>query len=94
MVLGIQPASPGFACAQVRPRLRLLNCVDGSVVTPKGLLKVKWDRIVPAAPKGKERVYLSIEAPADVTVTLSVQDAVDSTVVTVHGRYEAEFELM
>ncbi|MEK4460593.1 MULTISPECIES: alpha-L-rhamnosidase-related protein [Paenibacillus] len=44
IVLGVQPAEPGYASIQVRPTPGYLTWAKGEVVTPKGLVKVKWEK--------------------------------------------------
>ncbi len=43
-VLGVQAAEPGFAAVMIQPRLGDLKWAEGVVPTPKGLIRLRWDR--------------------------------------------------
>ena len=43
-VLGVQPAEPGFASVVIEPQLGDLKWAEGTVPTPKGLIRLRWDR--------------------------------------------------
>lgn len=42
VVLGVQPAEPGYASIRVRPNPGYLTWARGEVITPKGMVKVSW----------------------------------------------------
>lgn len=44
VILGVRPAKPGFAAAYVSPNPGYLDHAKGSVVTPKGMISVSWER--------------------------------------------------
>ncbi|PVH70631.1 glycoside hydrolase family 78 protein [Cadophora sp. DSE1049] len=95
MILGVQPAAPGFEVAYVRPALNLLDRADGSVATPHGLLRVCWKAVTGTDQESTQpcRVYLCVEAPAGILVKLSVPSAINANVITFKGRYEDTIEL-
>jgi alpha-L-rhamnosidase len=99
MILGVQPASPGFKVANIRPAFQLLKEADGSVVTPYGLIKVRWnplssDNSTSSDNPEVHRVRLSVEAPEGVTVKLSPLDSNDTgNMVTFEGKYEDVFKI-
>jgi len=41
-VLGVRPAAPGFAKAEIRPRATWLGQAQGQVITPRGVVEVAW----------------------------------------------------
>ncbi len=43
-VLGVRPASPGYAFVTIRPRTENLDFAKGSVVTPRGMIEVSWKK--------------------------------------------------
>jgi len=43
-VLGVQPAEPGFASVLIEPQLCDLQWAEGVVPTPKGLIRLRWER--------------------------------------------------
>ena len=43
-VLGVQPATPGFASVAIAPNLCDLQWAEGTVPTPKGLIRLRWER--------------------------------------------------
>lgn len=43
-VLGVRPASPGYATVSIRPALGYLKQAKGDVVTPRGTIKVSWKK--------------------------------------------------
>ena len=43
-VLGVRPAAPGYARAEIAPRFGKLRHLEGRVATPHGLVEVKLDR--------------------------------------------------
>lgn len=42
VVLGVQPARPGYRAIRVRPEPGSLEYAQGNVVTPKGMVRVSW----------------------------------------------------
>ncbi|MEI8373868.1 MAG: family 78 glycoside hydrolase catalytic domain [Planctomycetota bacterium] len=42
-ILGVQPKEPGFASVQIEPQLGDLQWAEGTIPTPKGLIKVRWE---------------------------------------------------
>lgn len=62
-VLGIEPASPGFATVRVRPQLGNLAWAEGTYPTPKGIIKVRHDR----RPDGT--IKTDLQLPEGVTAT-------------------------
>jgi hypothetical protein len=56
-VLGVAPASPGFATFTVHPHPNDLHWAEGDVPTPHGTIHVQWHR------HGRD-VYLRVSAPA------------------------------
>lgn len=43
-VLGVQPAEPGFASVRIEPSLGDLQWAEGVVPTPRGLIRLRWER--------------------------------------------------
>jgi hypothetical protein len=43
-VLGVQPLTPGWQQAQIRPRVGSLGYAEGKVPTPRGPILVKWTK--------------------------------------------------
>lgn len=44
VILGVRPASPGYEAVTISPEPGYLDWAKGSVITPKGVVKVKWIR--------------------------------------------------
>ena len=42
VVLGVRPASPGYASVRIKPQTDNLDFVRGSVITPKGMIEAGW----------------------------------------------------
>lgn len=42
VVLGVQPAAPGYRAVSVRPEPGSLEYAEGNVLTPKGMVRVRW----------------------------------------------------
>lgn len=66
-VLGVRPASPGFASAAIDPAPSDLDWAEGTVPTPHGLITVRWKR----ATDGLRRVTVS----APLAMGLQLADA-------------------
>ena len=63
VTLGVQPAEPGYASIRVRPVPGYLTSAEGSVLTPRGEVYVKWE-----LKDGKPDV--TVKAPEGVKVTV------------------------
>lgn len=44
VVLGVQPAAPGYAKVQIKPQMGYLSEASGQVMTPKGPVYVSWSK--------------------------------------------------
>ena len=42
VVLGVQPAEPGYRSVRIRPEPGCLEYAEGNVMTPKGTVRVSW----------------------------------------------------
>lgn len=42
VLLGVQPAKPGYEAVMINPETSYLEAAQGSVITPKGMIHVKW----------------------------------------------------
>lgn len=60
IVLGVQPAEPDYASIRISPTPGYLSWAKGEVVTPKGLVKVSWEKTENGS------VDLKVEAPEGV----------------------------
>ena len=61
VILGVQPARPGYEAVSIRPEPGYLEYAEGRVITPKGMIKVSWDvrnggKFQYEAPEGTEVV--------------------------------------
>lgn len=45
VVLGVRPVAPGFKEIEVKPITGYLDWAEGEVISPKGVVKVKWEKI-------------------------------------------------
>lgn len=59
VILGVQPAKPGYEAVSIRPEPGYLEWAEGKVITPRGTVKVGWDvreggRFDYEAPEGVE----------------------------------------
>ncbi len=45
VILGVRPTKPGFADFEVRPVPGHLTWAEGNVITPKGMILVRWKRV-------------------------------------------------
>ena len=77
-VLGVTPASPGYATWQVAPQPGSLSWAEGVVPTPHGDISVKWA----SSPAG---FAIAIEAPAGTTGTVVLPKGAGRYSVTVNG---------
>ena len=62
VVLGVRPAKPGYEAVAIRPEPGYLTSAQGCVLTPKGMVKVRWTR--------KDNMELEYEVPEGMTVVL------------------------
>lgn len=62
VVLGVQPAKPGYESVLIRPEPGYLTSAQGSVLTPKGTVRVQWNK--------KNGIALKYEVPAGMNVVL------------------------
>ena len=44
VILGVRPTAPGFAAVSLSPKMGTLTHAQGEVVTPKGMIRVAWER--------------------------------------------------
>ncbi len=57
IVLGVQPAEPGYESIKLNPNPGYLSWAKGEVITPKGLVKVSWKK------KKDGEIAVEVEAP-------------------------------
>lgn len=62
VVLGVQPAKPGYEAVRIRPEAGYLRSAKGSVITPKGMIMVSW--------KKEDTMMLKYEVPESLEVLL------------------------
>lgn len=43
-ILGVRPAAPGFEQISVTPQTDIVHAARGSVVTPRGIVQVEWEK--------------------------------------------------
>lgn len=60
VVLGVQPAEPAFASVKIQPEAGYLDEAQGEVLTPKGIIKVRW--------KKESEIKLDYEVPENMRV--------------------------
>jgi alpha-L-rhamnosidase len=77
-VLGVTPASPGYATWRVAPQPGSLSWAEGVVPTPHGGISVKWA----SSPAG---FAIAIEAPGGTTGTVVLPKGAGRYSVTVNG---------
>lgn len=56
VVLGVRPAKPGFAAVRISPIAGHLDWAKGEAITPKGMVKVAWE-------KDNQEMKISFELP-------------------------------
>lgn len=78
MLLGVQPAAPGWARIRVEPHAIGLERLSGTVPTPKGPVTVRWE-------KAGDALRVSVEGPKDVPLELCANGM---TVLGKDGRAE------
>ena len=69
-ILGVTPASPGFARIAIQPRPCGLAHAQGSVCTPRGLVAVAWR-------KQHGRFRLEASVPAGIPTRVTLPDGVE-----------------
>ncbi len=62
VILGVRPAKPGFAEIEIRPVSGYLSWAKGEVITPKGTVRVKWEK------KEDGRMEVEADVPSGVKV--------------------------
>lgn len=62
IILGVQPAEPGYKSVRVNPSPGHLSWARGEVVTPKGMIKISWEKIVDG------NIDLRVEAPEGINI--------------------------
>lgn len=81
-VLGIQPASPGYATWSVQPHPGDLAWAEGKAPTPHGAVQVSW-----AGEHGAGEFAMSVTAPSGTSGTIAVPTfGAASPVVAVNGQ--------
>jgi alpha-L-rhamnosidase len=81
-VLGVQPATAGYAAWTVQPHPGNLSWAEGSVPTPHGSISVDW-----AGESGADDFSLQVTAPSGTTGTIAVPTyGAANPVVTVGGQ--------
>ncbi len=73
-LLGVSPASPGFASVSVSPPATGLASASGTVPTPRGPVTVAWER-TPAGASGPGGFSLDVAIPANATATVALPAA-------------------
>lgn len=66
VVLGVQPAKPGYTDVRIHPVPGYLKSAEGSVFTPKGTVKVRW--------KKETVMELEYEVPENMEVIISEEE--------------------
>ncbi|NKD28197.1 hypothetical protein HED39_02605 [Enterococcus casseliflavus] len=61
ITLGVRPTSPGFSTITIAPNAGYFNWAKGSVITPKGMVEVSWE-------KKAGEIYLTYKAPESIKV--------------------------
>jgi alpha-L-rhamnosidase len=69
-ILGVTPASPGFARVAIQPRPCGLTHAQGSVCTPHGPVEVAWRR-------QNGRFYLEASVPAGIPTSVTLPDGLE-----------------
>lgn len=62
VVLGVQPAKPGYEAVRINPEPGYLKEAHGSVITPRGMVKVRWSN--------DNEMKLEYEVPENIEVIL------------------------
>ena len=92
VILGVQPREPGFAAATVVPRVDMLDEANGSVMTPRGPIRVRWKPITSVEDgRTKTSVHLTIDAPTGMDIAFSLPGQGDVSIF--QGHYETEVAL-
>ena len=81
-VLGVRPMAPGFAEVEIRPYTDTLTWAEGTVPTPKGDIKVRWDNAADLA--------ITVDIPRGIRATVIFPDGaaktVEGTQATLHAQ--------
>jgi alpha-L-rhamnosidase len=78
-VLGVRPVSPGYKTWLVEPQTGDLSWAKGSVPTPYGPIRVKWEQTF-------EGLRLEISVPAGTSGTVGVPSSSGTSAVTDNGQ--------
>ena len=79
MLLGVQPDAPGWARIRVEPHAVGLDRLSGTVPTPKGPVRVAWEK------RADGSLRVAVEGPKDVPLELVANGR---TVQAADGRAE------
>ena len=79
-ILGVQPQGPGFSAFSVRPLPGDVQWAKGLVPTPRGPIRVSWDR-----GQAVGLFYMSVSSPAGTRGTVSVPVGNSSALVYLDG---------
>lgn len=60
VVLGVQPAKPGYEAVRIAPETAYFTSARGEVRTPKGIVRIRWNR--------EKEMILEYEVPAELEV--------------------------
>ena len=63
VILGVRPGAPGYQKIRIDPVPGVLQCANGSVITPRGTVRVSWDQ-------STSPMTLTIEAPEELRTDL------------------------
>ena len=77
-ILGVEPLTPGWATARIRPCPGGLDFARGKVPTPRGPILVEWNQ--------SDRFTLLLEIPVNMRVRLELPAGRDSTGISQDGR--------
>ena len=67
VILGVRPGKPGYEEIVINPNTSTLSWAKGSVITPKGIVKVEWKKKI----NGKTEMKVDTSAlAADVKITI------------------------
>lgn len=67
VILGVRPAAPGFKAATIQPVPGVLTHAEGTAITPKGPIAVKWEK------RGDGTLDMHYTAPSDLRVDATPQ---------------------
>ncbi|PKG21900.1 alpha-L-rhamnosidase-related protein [Niallia nealsonii] len=66
-ILGVQPEVPGYGSIRIRPRTDHLTWAKGQVATPKGIVKVEWQR-------SEGEFIIEVDGPEQTPLSLVLPD--------------------